>query len=126
MGRLGFRRGTAQIERGRDLTEKMMKQYGMSFSTVGNFDRSKTQQAALVGVYQTCAGQKGSFLLVLDEGSKKIRFVDASPSKTQFAILTGDKKDIVIMYCLECDVGGVLRWNAKKKAFGWVKSGHED
>jgi hypothetical protein len=109
-----------------DDAEKMMKQHGMSFSTVGNFDRSKTGQTALVGVYQTCAGQKGSFLLVLDQGTKRIRFVDATPSKTQFAALTGDKKDIVIMYCLECDVGGVLRWNARKKAFGWAASRRED
>jgi hypothetical protein len=77
-------------------------------------------------VYQTCAGRTGSFLLVLDEGTKKIRFVEASPSKTQFAALTGDKQDVVIMYCLECGVGGVLRWNAKNKAFGWIKSGHGD
>jgi hypothetical protein len=109
-----------------DDTEKTMKQYGMSFSTAWNFDRSKTRQVALVGVYQTCAGRKGSFLLVLDEGTEKIRFVEASPSKTQFAALTGDKQDIVIMYCLECDVGGVLRWSAKKKAFGWIKSGRDD
>jgi hypothetical protein len=99
-----------------------MKQFGGAFSVTGNFDRSKTKQVALVGVYQTCAGQKGSFLLVINEGTKKLRFVDATPSKTQFAVLSPDKRDIVILYCMECDVGGTLRWNAKKKAFGWVQS----
>jgi hypothetical protein len=104
---------------------KLMDEVGLSFSVTGNFDRSKTQQIALVGVYETCAGQKGSFLLVIDEGAKKVRFVDAAPGKTQFAVLAPDKKDIVILYCMECDVGGTLRWNAKRKAFGWVKSrGH--
>ena len=112
--------------RDEDDTEKMIKQYGFAFSMEGHFDRSKTTQVALTGVYQTCAGKKGSFLLVLDKDTQKIRFVDATPSDTQFAILTSGEKDIVIAYCLECDIGGVLRWNAKKKAFGWVKSGRDD
>ncbi|MEA2874211.1 MAG: hypothetical protein QOH67_4187 [Hyphomicrobiales bacterium] len=104
---------------------KLMDEVGLSFSVTGNFDRSKTRQVALVGVYESCAGQKGAFLLVIDEATQKVRFVDATPSKTQFAVLAPDKKDIVILYCMECDVGGTLRWNAKKKAFAWLKSrGH--
>jgi hypothetical protein len=109
-----------------DDTEKTIKQHGFSFAVEGQFDRSRTTQVALTGVYQTCRGKKGSFLLVLDKDSNKIRFVDATPSDGQFAILAGDKKDVVIMYCLECDVGGVLRWNARKKAFGWISTGHGD
>jgi hypothetical protein len=109
-----------------DDAEKTMKQYGFSFAVEGNFDRSKTKQIAVVGVYQTCGGQKGSFLLVIDKDTQKVRFVDATPSDAQFAVLSADKRDIVIGYCLECGVGGVLRWNAKKKAFGWIKSGHDD
>ncbi|MEA2878193.1 MAG: hypothetical protein QOF14_3389 [Hyphomicrobiales bacterium] len=104
---------------------KLMDEVGLSFSVTANFDRSKTKQIALVGVYQTCGGQKGRFLLVIDEDTQKIRFVAATPGKTQFAVLAPDKRDIVILYCMECDVGGTLRWNAKKKAFGWVQSrGH--
>jgi hypothetical protein len=111
------------VEDGKD----SLKEYGLAFSATGNFDRSKTRQVALVGVYQTCAGQQGSFLLVIDEDTRKIRFVDTTPSKTQFAVLAPDKNDIVILYCMECDIGGTLRWNAKKKAFGWVRSrGHAD
>ena len=112
--------------RDEDGTEKMMKQYGFTFAVEGRFDRSRTTQVALTGVYQTCAGKKGSFLLVLDKDSQKIRYLDTTPSDAQFAILIGDKKDIVMSFCLECDVGGVLRWNAKKKAFGWIKTGHDD
>jgi hypothetical protein len=108
-----------------DESEKTMKQYGRSFAVEGNFDRSKTRQTAVVGVYQSCRGQRGSFLLVIDRDTKKIRFVDASPSDAQFAVLAADKGDIVINYCLECGVGGVLRWNAKKKTFGWIRSGHD-
>jgi hypothetical protein len=98
-----------------------MKEVGLSFSVTGNFDRSKTRQVALVGVYQTCGGQKGSFLLVIDEDTKKIRFVDATPSKAQFAVLAPAKNDIVILYCMECDVGGTLRWNARTKKFAWTR-----
>jgi hypothetical protein len=98
-----------------------MKETGLSFSVTGNFDRSKTRQVALVGVYQTCGGLKGSFLLVIDEDTKKVRFVNASASKTQFAVLAADKNDIVILYCMECDVGGRLRWNAKQKKFAWAR-----
>ena len=92
-----------------------MKEYGLSFSVTGNFDRSKTRQVALVGVYQTCDGQKGSFLLVIDEDTRRIRFVDTTPSKTQFAVLAPDKNDIVILYRMECDNGGTLRWNARRR-----------
>ena len=99
----------------------IMKETGLSFSVTGNFDRSKTRQVALVGVYQTCGGQKGSFLLVIDEDAKKVRFVDATPSKTQFAVLAPAKNDIVILYCMECDIGGKLRWNAKAKKFAWAR-----
>jgi hypothetical protein len=98
-----------------------MKEAGLSFSVTGNFDRSKTRQVALVGVYRTCSGQKGSFLLVIDEGTKNIRFVDATPSKAQFAVLAPAKSDIVILYCMECDVGGTLRWNAGQKKFAWTR-----
>jgi len=100
----------------------MMKEVGLTFSVEGNFDRSKTGQAALVGVYQTCGGEKGSFLLVIDAGTRKVRFVDTTPGETQFAVLALDKTDIVVMYCMECDVGATLRWNARKRAFGWVRT----
>jgi len=102
-------------------SDKLMDEVGLSFSTEGNFDRSGTKQVALVGVYQTCAGQKGSFLLVIDKDTNKVRFVDATPAKTQFAVLAPDRKDIVILYCMECDNGATLRWNAKKKAFAFVR-----
>jgi|EndMetStandDraft_2_1072991.scaffolds.fasta_scaffold166516_2 hypothetical protein len=107
-------------------SDKMMQEVGLSFAVVGNFDRSKTKQIALVGVYQTCGGQKGSFLLVIDEGTNKVRFVDAQPSETQFAAIGADKGAITVMYCLECDNGATLRWNAAKKAFAWVRSRERD
>ena len=97
-----------------------MKEASLTFAVEGHFDRSKVKQVALVGVYQECGGRKGSFLLIIDEGTKKVRFVDATPGDAQFAAVGADKHDIIFTSCLECDGGGVLRWNAKKKTFAWV------
>ena len=103
-----------------------MKEVGLAFAVTGRFDRSKTTQVALVGAYQECGGRKGSFLLLIDEGTTKVRYVDTTPGEAQFAAVGADKNDIHLTSCLECDSGGVLRWNAKKRAFGWVRSRERD
>lgn len=122
-----FTRDNMQELLAQDSAAETMKEAGLSFSVEGPFDRSGMKQVALVGVYQECAGRKGSFLLVIDEGTKKMRFVDTTPGSAKFAAVGADKNDIHFTTCLECDSGGVLRWSAKKKAFGWVKSrGHDD
>ena len=98
-----------------------MREANLTFAVEGHFDRSRTKQVALVGVYQECGGKKGSFLLVIDAGTKKVRFVDPTPGDAQFAAVGADRHDIIVTSCLECDGGGVLRWNAKKKTFAWVR-----
>lgn len=102
-----------------------MKEAKLSFAVSGNFDRTKTKQVALVGVYQECGGKKGSFLLVIDEGTNKVRYIDAMPGEEQFAAVGAAKNDIVFTSCLECDGGVVLRWNGKRKIFAVVpQRGH--
>jgi hypothetical protein len=102
-----------------------MKEAGLSFAVTGNFDRTKTKQVALVGVYQECGGKKGSFLLIVDEGTSKVRYLDPVPGDEQFAAVGANKNDIIFTSCLECDGGAVVRWNAKKKAFAVVpRRGH--
>jgi hypothetical protein len=62
------------IEDGKDV----MAENKLSFAVEGFFDGSKTRQTAVVGVYEKCAGEKGTFLLVLDQprnGASKIRFL---------------------------------------------------
>lgn len=115
-----------QKEMREEASDKIMREAGLSFAVTGNFDRSKTRQVALVGVYQECGGKRGSFLLVIDEGTNKVRFVEATPGEHQFVAVGASKSDIVMATCLECDGGGLLRWNAKRKAFGWVKSRERD
>ena len=111
------------VENGTD----MMALSHQAFSLTGNFDRSKTRQVALVGVYQTCGGEKGSFLLIIDEDTRKVRFVDATASKTQYAALVlAPGNTIALFNCMECDNAGLLRWNAKRKAFAWVQNRSTD
>src|SRR5262245_24148543 len=107
------------VEKGVDL----MAYSHQSFALTGSFDGSKTKQVALVGVYQTCGGEKGSFLLIIDESTHKIRFVDAEARKTQYAALARAPRNAIgLFYCMECDDSGLLRWNPKKQAFAWVKN----
>jgi hypothetical protein len=107
-----------------DQAAETMKEAGLGFAVEGYFDGSKTKQIALVGVYQECGGRKGSFLLIIDEGTGNVRYVDPVPGKTQFAAVGADKSDIHFTSCLECDGGVTLRWNAKTKAFAVRQGRH--
>ena len=103
----------------------------LSFAVEGRFDGSATKQVALVGVYQECAGAKGRFLLILDQGEggrpPKVRFVDAERTAHQFGALsvTGGKS-IVMTSCMECDSGAILKWNARARRFAWVRAKADD
>ena len=111
------------VENGTDL----MAYSHQSFSLTGSFDHSGAKQVALVGVYQTCGGEKGSFLLIIDEGTRKVRFVDAIPRKTQYAALAlAPRNTIALFHCMECEDSGLLRWNPKKKTFAWVQNRRTD
>src|SRR5262245_61830877 len=91
-----------------------------TFAVEGQFDGSKTTQVALVGVYETCGGVGGDFFLVIDKNSRKVRFLAAGPNEHPFAALVAQPDATVrILYCLECDHSDELRWDARKKAFGW-------
>jgi hypothetical protein len=106
------------VENGTDL----MAYSKVTFSLDGNFDRTKTRQTALVGVYQTCAGKKGSFLLIFDQGTQKVRFVDTVSDKPHFVALSQvSAPAIAVFYCMECGNYATLRWNPAKNAFAWVK-----
>jgi hypothetical protein len=105
------------VEDGTDL----LKLTGFTFSVEGNFDRSATPQVALVGVYETCRGERGAFLLIIDKDSKRVRFLDTRKTEHQFAALLRDGDTIHVTYCLECDVGAKLRWSRSKKAFAWTR-----
>ena len=96
----------------------------LSFAIEGRFDGTATKQVALVGVFQECSGQKGRFILILDQpasGKPKIRFLSAVRTNRSFGALgKGDDNSIVVMTCMECDNGSVLKWDRKKRRFDWL------
>jgi hypothetical protein len=102
----------------------VMDESGLSFAVEGHFDGSGTTRVALVGVYQECSGQKGRFILVLDQpigGEPKIRFVDATPTDRQFGALQKNKDDDLVAWgCMECDDASTLKWNRKSRRFHWL------
>ena len=90
----------------------------LSFSLEGSFDGSGARQVALVGTYETCGGKAGRFFLILDAATSKVHFLDADIAKDRFAaIAPAGRSGIVIMYCLECDIGSTVRWDRARKRF---------
>ena len=91
-----------------------------SFSVDGNFDGSKTRQTALIGVYETCSGERGSFLMVIARPQGKsaaIRFLHEMPA-VQFGILKAlPDSTIQVFHCMDCDNVTAFRWNRSKKRF---------
>jgi hypothetical protein len=93
---------------------------GLVFSMDGSFDGSKTRQTALVGVYETCAGARGSFLLVLAHPPgmpTKIMYLYEMPDE-QFGMLGAlPDKTIQVFHCLECDLATQFRWDKSRRRF---------
>ena len=94
---------------------------GMSFAVDGFFDGSKTKQTALVGIYETCKGEHGVFLLVLDRPQRKppvIKFVQEIPGEREFAMVYAeDASTIAVQHCMECDHFSKYRWSKARRRF---------
>ena len=91
------------------------------FAIDGFFDGSKTKQTALVGVYQSCKGERGAFFLILGRPEGKpptVRYLVEMPGARQFATVdTVDASTIAVTHCMECDHISKYRWNKTKKRF---------
>jgi hypothetical protein len=94
---------------------------GLSFSVDGFFDGSKTKQTALLGVYESCTGERGTFLLVLARqrsGQPTIRFIHEMPSEHQFAVLGPIRNSTIsVFHCMECDLVTQFKWDKSKGRF---------
>jgi hypothetical protein len=101
---------------------------GLAFSIDGSFDGSKTRQTALIGVYETCAGARGSFLLVLDHSPNnqtKIMSVHEMPDQ-QFGMLAAlPDSTIQVYHCLECDLATEFRWDKSRRRFVQLPPGKQ-
>jgi hypothetical protein len=107
-----------------------MEQAKLSFAVEGHFDGSAATQAALVGVYQECAGKKGRFILIIDRsvgGTAKVRFVNAVETDRQFGALAKGKNNTLVAWaCMDCDNYSVLKWNRKSHKFEWLPTPDEE
>jgi hypothetical protein len=93
---------------------------GLSFSIDGYFDGSKVRQVALIGVYEACNGERGSFLLILAQPPGKpptIRFLHEIP-ELQFGMLAAmPDSTIGVFHCMACDHITRFKWDKAKKRF---------
>ena len=97
-----------------------LEQNDASFSIDGLFDGSKVRQTALVGVYETCKGQRGSFLLILEKPQGKspiIRFVQEMPGVQFGTLRTSPDATIQVFHCMECDHATSFKWSKSKRRF---------
>jgi hypothetical protein len=104
-----------------DLAPGIDERGDFSFAADGYFDGSKIRQSAHLGVYETCTGDIGTFLLVLAwpaNKSPKIRFVHEMQLKHQFAVLTvRPGATISVLHCMCCDHETEFKWNHAKQRF---------
>jgi hypothetical protein len=91
------------------------------FAIDGFFDGTKTKQTALVGVYETCDGKRGTFFLILAWPTGRppsIRFLVEIPGERGFAMVeASDASTIAVFHCMECDNVSKYRWSKSKKRF---------
>jgi hypothetical protein len=97
-----------------------LAQSDLSFSIDGYFDGSKIRQTALIGAYETCGGERGSFLLVLARPQGKspaVRFVDEIPDQ-QFGLLAASPDSTIhVFHCMDCDHRTSFKWDKSKRRF---------
>ena len=91
------------------------------FAVDGFFDGSKTRHTAFVGVYETCKGARGAFLLIAAWPKGKppvIRHLVDLPGEREFAVVySPDGSTITLQHCLECDNISQYRWDKSMRRF---------
>lgn len=93
----------------------------LSFSVTSRFGHGR-KKTALVGAFETCAGKKGIFLLILErrKNAKIVRFLEQYQFQKSFAALRLTPKDTLeLWWCSDCDNSQELAWDAKRKKFVW-------
>jgi hypothetical protein len=99
------------------------------FAVDGLFDGSKTGNTALVGVYETCKGARGAFLLIVAWPKGKppvIRHLVDLKGERQFAVVSvSEDSTITLQHCLECDNISQYKWVKSKRRFVLLPLKHE-
>ena len=101
----------------------------LRFAVDGSFDGSKSRQTALIGAYETCKGERGSFLLVLTRPPNKppiLRFVHEMPDEPFGMVAALPDGAIQVFHCMECDHTTKFRWDKAKARFVQLPPDDED
>ncbi len=97
-----------------------LAQSDWSFSVDGVFDGSKINQTALIGEYETCRGERSSFLLILSRPKGKppvIRYVHEMPAQKFGLLMVSSDSTIHVFHCMECDHETDFKWDKSKRRF---------
>jgi len=101
----------------------LMDQSGIAFSLTGDFNHDGSTEEALVGVYETDSGKRGSFLLILGRstsGSWRKVFLETIPGSAGFSGVSWNQRELLWFHCMMCDTHRYLTWNKQKKAYVWI------
>lgn len=93
----------------------------LSFSVDSQFGQGR-KKTALVGAFETCAHEKGLFVLILEQRKniKVVRFLEQFMFQKSLAALRVTSRDTLeLWWCSECDNSQELVWDAKQKKFVW-------
>jgi hypothetical protein len=96
-----------------------------SLSISGRFSGGRRIQTALIGTYESCNGENGLFLLILEatKKSKRIRFFEKYENALVMSIQPAENNSLLVMWCVGgCDDGAFLRWDKSKGKFIWAGS----
>ena len=105
----------------------LMDQSQIAFSVAGDFNHDSRTKEALVGVYETDSGERGTFLLILsrsDSGSWHKVFLDEIPDGPGFSGLHWDGENLFWLHCMKCDASRYLVWDKNKKRYVWIPVKH--
>ena len=94
----------------------------LSFSVESRFGHGR-MKTALVGAFETCAHQKGLFLLIIERhrGTSIVRYLKAFPVQQSLAALRITPDDTLeLWWCSHCDNYEELAWDKKHKRYDWV------
>ena len=80
---------------------------------------------ALVGHYQDCAGEIGSFIMLLDDATRpaRVEYVDTLPYVGGLQYMRLVDGDIVVSTCFECGDATGLFYDRRRRRFYWEELG---
>jgi len=96
----------------------IMDEAGITFSRYGDFNSDGAEDLALVGIYEDCNLQAGSFFLILTRnksGKWHVSFLKLL-GEPKFAAISA-KGAVEVKFCIKCEGGARLQWNSQTREY---------